>query len=75
MDPFTIYAHNLIKRAVTGGPVHHAEIANAPKLIDKAYGNGDGHLDMDDVGEIVSNAGEEIAKTVGTIIDIFTSLF
>lgn len=75
MSLTTMYLHNLAKRAMTDGKVYPAEILNAPKLIDKAYGNGDGHLDLDDVTEIATNVGLEIADKAGDIWDFITSIF
>lgn len=75
MDISTMYLHNLAKRVLTEGKVYPAEVANAPRLVDKVYGNGDGHLDFDDVSEIASNIGSEIADTAGEVFDFLTSLF
>ncbi|MCQ2077459.1 MAG: hypothetical protein MJZ20_10650 [Bacteroidaceae bacterium] len=71
----TIYLHNLAKRAMTDGKVYPGEIANAPKVIDKVYGNGDGTLDWDDVTEVVSNIGSEIADKASDVWDFVTSIF
>lgn len=75
MSLITMYLHNLAKRAMTDGKIYPSEIVNAPKLVDKAYGNGDGHLDLDDVTEIASNVGSEIADKAGDVWDIITSIF
>lgn len=74
MDVTTMYLHNLAKRVLTDGKVYPAEVVNAPKLIDKAYGDGDGHLDLDDVGEIASNIGSEIADKAGDVWDFISSI-
>lgn len=71
MSITTMYLHNLAKRAATGGRIYPAEIVKAPQLIDKAYGNGDGHLDFDDVSEVAST----IADKAGDIWDFITSIF
>lgn len=75
MSLTTMYLHNLAKRPMTDGKVYPAEIVNAPKLIDKAYGNGDGALDWDDVTEVASNVGSEIADKASDIWDFVTSIF
>ena len=75
MRLITMYLHNLAKRAMTDGKIYPGEIVNAPRLVDKAYGNGDGHLDLDDVTEIASNIGSEIADKAGDVWDIITSIF
>lgn len=75
MSLTTMYLHNLAKRAMTDGKVYPAEVANAPKLIDKAYGNGDGTLDWDDMTEVASNVGSEIADKASDIWDFVTSIF
>ena len=72
MDFATMYLHNLAKRVLTDGKVYPAEVANAPRFIDKAY--GDGHLDFDDVSEVASNIGSEIADKAGDVWDFITSL-
>lgn len=74
MDHATMYLHNLAKRVLTDDKVYPAEVANAPRLIDKAYGDGDGHLDLDDVSEFASNIGSEIADKAGDVWDFITSL-
>lgn len=71
MSLLTMYLHNLAKRAMTDGKVYPAEVINAPKLIDKAYGNGDGTLDCDDIAEVASH----IADKVGDALDFITSIF
>lgn len=75
MDFATMYLRNLAKRALTDGKVYPAEVVKAPRLIDKVYGDGDGHLDWDDVVEIASNVGSEIADKAGDVWDIITSIF
>lgn len=75
MNITTSYLINLAKRAITDGKVYPAEIANAPKLIDKAIGNGDGSLDLDDLTEVISDVGSEIADKAEDILDFFTSIF
>ena len=76
MDFATMYLHNLAKRVLTNGKVYPAEVANAPRISDKAYGDGDGdgHLDLDDVSEVASNIGSEIADKAGDVWDFITSL-
>lgn len=74
MDFATMYLHNLAKRVLTDGKVYPVEVANAPRIIDKAYGDGDGHLDLDDVSEVASNIGAEIADKAGDVWDFITSL-
>jgi len=74
-DPVTMYLHNLVKRAVTDGHVYPGEIAKAPKLIDKVYGDGDGHLDMSDLDDIASNVTSEVADKASDIWDFVTSIF
>lgn len=74
MSLLTIYLSNLAKRAITGEKVYPGEIANAPKIIDQIYGNGDGKFDMDDVSEIVSNIGSEITDKAGDVWDFVTSI-
>lgn len=75
MSLTTMYLHNLAKRAMTDGKIYPTEVVNAPKLIDKAYGNGDGFLDWDDVKEIASNVGTEITDKAGDVWEIITSIF
>lgn len=67
MSIATMYLHNLAKRVMNGEKVYTAEVANAPKLIDKVYGNGDGHVDLDDVSEIASSIGSKILDIVDSI--------
>ena len=74
MDFATMYLHNFAKRVLTDGKVYPAEVANAPRIIDKAYGDGDGHPDLDDVSEVASNIGAEIADKAGAVWDFITSL-
>lgn len=75
MNITAMYLHNLAKRALTDGKVYPGEIANAPRFIDKVYGNGDGHLDFDDISEIASNVGSEIADKAGDVLDFIGSIF
>ena len=74
MDFATMYLHNLAKRVLTNGKVYPAEVANAPRLIAKAYGDGDGHVALDYVSEIASNIGSEIADKAGDAWDFITSI-
>lgn len=74
-DPATMYLHNLAKRVMSDGHVHPGEIANAPKLIDKVYGDGNGHLDLSDIDDIASNVTTEVVDTATGIWDFITSIF
>ena len=75
MSLTSIYLNNLAKRVMTDGKVSTAEIVNAPKLIDKSYGDGDGGLDWDDVTTIASDIGSEIAEKAGDVVEFLSSLF
>lgn len=75
MELATMYLKNLAKRALNDDKVYPAEIFNAPKLIDKEYGDGDGHLDLDDMSEIASNIGSEIMDKANDVWDFLSSIF
>lgn len=70
----TIYLHNLLKRLIRGDHVVSSEVAKAPQIVDKVYGDGDGSLDMDDVDDIAVNVATEVADKVSSIWDFITSL-
>ncbi len=69
-----IYLKNLAKRIINEEKVYPAEIVNAPKIIDKAYGNCDGHLDFEDITDIASNVGSEIAEAADSVLDFISSI-
>ena len=75
IDPGSIYLKNLAKRVVEGEHVYTSEIVNAPKVLDKVYGDGNGHLDFSDVDDIASNVGSEIAEAASNIWDFVLSIF
>lgn len=71
----TLYLHNLAKRAVTNGRIYPAEVGNAPKLVDKVYGDGNGTLDLSDMDDIVTNVVDEVVDKAELVWDVITSIF
>ena len=69
-----MYLHNLAKRVMSDGKVYPAEVVNAPKIIDKVYGDGNGILDLSDVDDVISNLWEEVTDKVDTVIDVLSSI-
>ena len=67
------YLINLAKRVAMDGPVHPAEIVNAPRLIDK-WGNGDGVVSFDDIPDIASDIGETIVDGVTAVVDFLSNI-
>lgn len=72
---FSKYLINLAKRAATDGHVATAEIINAPKIIDKVYGDGDGVLEFSDAVDAVTTIGGNFVDKVEHVIDFFGDLF
>lgn len=71
----TMYLHNLAKRAMTNGHIYPVEVGNAPKLIDKVYGDGNGTLDLSDLDDITSNVLDEVVDKAEFVWDVITSIF
>ena len=74
-DPASMYLRNLAKRAIMNEHIYPAEIVNAPRIIDKVYGNSDGQLNLTDIEEIANDAGSKIADAASEILDTITSIF
>ena len=71
----SILLHQIAKKALKGEALSGVEVARAPQLIDKVYGNGDGHLDITDVDDIAINAVGEVVEKTSKVLDFLTSLF
>ena len=71
----TIILHQILKKAIKGEALSGAEVARAPQLIDKVYGNGDGHLDITDMDDIAINVAGEVVDKTSKVLDFLTSLF
>lgn len=69
------YLINLAKRAATGEHVATSEIVNAPRLIDKVYGDGDGTLEFSDVMDAVTEIGGNAMDKVGDVLSFIGDLF
>lgn len=71
----TNYLFNLAKRAATGEHVYPVEIAKLPQIIDKAYGDGDGSLELSDVADAATEIGGEVLDKASHVIDFLGSIF
>lgn len=65
------YLINLAKRAATGEHVATPEIVNAPRLIDKVYGDGDGTIEISDAVDAVIEIGGNVIDKVGNMLSFF----
>lgn len=69
------YLLNLAKRAATGEHVATSEIVNAPRLIDKVYGDGDGTFEFSDAVDAVTEIGGNLIDKVGDALGFLSDLF
>lgn len=69
------YLINLAKRAALGEHVTTSEIVNAPKLIDKVYGDGDGVFELSDAVDAVTEIGGDVIDKVGDVIGFIADWF
>ncbi len=74
MSLVTMYLTNLAKRAARG-EAHPAEITRLPQLIDKSFGDGDGTLELSDIGDAVSEIGGEFLDKASSVLEFLGDLF
>lgn len=69
------YLFDLAKRVAAGELVPTSEVVNAPRLIDKVYGDGDGTFEISDAVDAVTEIGGNVIDKVGDVISIIGDWF
>lgn len=74
MSLTTMYLTNLAKRAARG-EAHPEEITRMPQFIDKNFGDGDGVLEISDIGSAAAEIGGEFLDKAESVISFIADLF
>lgn len=74
MSLATMYLTNLAKRAARG-EAHPGEITRLPQFIDKTFGDGDGVLELSDIGSAAAEIGGDLLDKAESVISFLADFF